>query len=234
MILECSACRTRYLVPDTAIGPEGRTVRCANCKHSWFQEGAAQALAEAAAKGESLAPPTAPEREASDQPQSTPEPVANDADYDAFGYREPFRPRRNPARRYTAVAVATGVAMLVGVGLVSSSGATGLAARLGLAASQSPALQIRQNPIDRRALPSGAELFAVSGQIVNPTNRRQPVSDILAELRDVHGRAVYSWTITPEARMIAPGGQIEFKSAMVNVPDNAKRLDLSFATSPVG
>jgi len=25
-------------VPETAIGPEGRTVRCAKCKHSWFQD----------------------------------------------------------------------------------------------------------------------------------------------------------------------------------------------------
>lgn len=41
MIIACPACSTRYAVPDTAIGVEGRTVRCAKCKHSWFQEGPA-------------------------------------------------------------------------------------------------------------------------------------------------------------------------------------------------
>lgn len=39
MIIACPACTTRYVVPDSAIGVEGRTVRCAKCKHSWFQEG---------------------------------------------------------------------------------------------------------------------------------------------------------------------------------------------------
>jgi predicted Zn finger-like uncharacterized protein len=38
MIIACPACDTRYAVPETAIGAEGRTVRCAKCKHSWFQE----------------------------------------------------------------------------------------------------------------------------------------------------------------------------------------------------
>ncbi|MCB2059146.1 MAG: zinc-ribbon domain-containing protein [Novosphingobium sp.] len=40
MIITCPACATRYVVPDSAIGVDGRTVRCAKCRHSWFQEGA--------------------------------------------------------------------------------------------------------------------------------------------------------------------------------------------------
>ena len=57
MIIACPACTTRYAVPDTAIGVEGRTVRCAKCRHSWFQDGPV------------LVAPTAP-------PVSVPEPVA--------------------------------------------------------------------------------------------------------------------------------------------------------------
>lgn len=41
MILVCPNCATRYIVPDEAIGVNGRQVRCAACKHSWFQQGAA-------------------------------------------------------------------------------------------------------------------------------------------------------------------------------------------------
>ncbi|MBT8427636.1 MAG: zinc-ribbon domain-containing protein, partial [Erythrobacter sp.] len=55
MIIACPACSTRYVVPDSAIGVDGRTVRCAKCKHSWYQEGssaddviASEAVAEAA------------------------------------------------------------------------------------------------------------------------------------------------------------------------------------------
>ena len=35
MLLVCPSCNSRYVVPDAAIGADGRQVRCANCKHSW-------------------------------------------------------------------------------------------------------------------------------------------------------------------------------------------------------
>jgi predicted Zn finger-like uncharacterized protein len=62
MIITCPACNTRYVVPDKAIGVDGRTVRCAKCRHSWFQDGPALDLAEVAAPAaDPVSPPAAPE-----------------------------------------------------------------------------------------------------------------------------------------------------------------------------
>ena len=72
MIIACPACATRYVVPDTAIGVEGRTVRCAKCRHSWYQEG--PELAPRPASAAAPAPP-APEPPAP-EPQPEPEPAA--------------------------------------------------------------------------------------------------------------------------------------------------------------
>jgi predicted Zn finger-like uncharacterized protein len=47
MLLVCPSCRTRYVVPDNAVGIDGRQVRCANCKHSWFQAGVVPQVAPA-------------------------------------------------------------------------------------------------------------------------------------------------------------------------------------------
>lgn len=75
MIIACPACSTRYVVPDSAIGLEGRTVRCAKCKHSWFQEGPDPARV-AAAESAPLPPrsPAAQPEPGRAAPQAAPPP----------------------------------------------------------------------------------------------------------------------------------------------------------------
>lgn len=131
------------------------------------------------------------------------------------------------------MAVATGVALLIGLGAMIYTGDTGIAAQLGIpiAPAETP-LRLIDNPIERRDLANGSEMFAISGKIVNPTDMHQAVPDIRAELRDAQGRLVYSWTIRPEATALPPRGSIEFNSAKLDVPVNSEKLVLSFSGTP--
>lgn len=72
MIIACPACGTRYAVPDAAIGSEGRTVRCAKCKHSWFQDPPVLDLVSPAPADAPAPPPTA----SPPAPEPTPVPGA--------------------------------------------------------------------------------------------------------------------------------------------------------------
>lgn len=253
MILECPECRTRYLVPDTAIGAAGRTVRCAQCRHSWFEAAPALELSSAAEIATSRAEPAVP-AEATDLISAPPLsessapifPPVGQPDPNPLGAPPPFdpepaiqrrsgpvvQPKRNPARRRVAT-TAAGLLMLAGAGAILWIGAPGLANRLGLpiGPAESP-LEIRSDPIERRELDNGSELFAVSGRVVNPTGERQRVPDIRVELRDApdeRGRIVFGWTITPQQRTLAPGAAVRFNSAKLDVPASSKRLELSFA-----
>jgi predicted Zn finger-like uncharacterized protein len=256
MILECTECGTRYLVPDTSIGADGRTVRCANCRHSWFQP---PALLDMSARVPATPPPVAGRAEAvaarveaapTPAPEPTPvsaaaapvqqpairafvdEPVS-EPDYDAFAHRPMFKPRRNPAKRATAAALVAGSAMMLGAGAILYSSAPGLAAQLGLpiGSAETP-LRFTDKAIARRNLASGNELFAVSGKVVNPTATTQRIPDIRAELRDAGGRIVYSWTITPQVRTLGPSRAIDFNSGKLDVPASSRILELSFSGSP--
>jgi predicted Zn finger-like uncharacterized protein len=241
MILECSQCRTRYLVPDSAIGADGRTVRCASCKHSWFQAPEILDLSTRAAPAPPAPKPIPHYPAAAPEPapqarifrdDASPAPAAAAApEYDPFAPQPPFKPRRNPAKRWTAAAFVAGFSMLLGLGAILYSGAPGIASQLGLGFGEAETvLRFADKNVERRSPSGGGELFAVSGKVVNPTGTKQHVPDIRIELQDAQGQVLDTWRITPEVRQLDPNGSIEFNSAKLNPPGSVKIVDFSFAS----
>lgn len=258
MIIACPACSTRYVVPDSAIGVEGRTVRCAKCRHSWFQDGPEGALAPAPAEEVPAPPPPAPEpaREAA-APPPEPEPVEQapppapppsvvetppepepEADYEddrsQFDYAPPFRPRRNMLKVWTVAGV---IFFVLAVGTIGAVSYLGLPDWVPVSR---PAFAVKQPDLvltfpadqqDRRTLPNGTEYFGASGTIANVGRETRSVPSILIVLRDARDRVVYSWEVKPPKGTLAPGETMTINEAVTDVPRSAKFAEIGWKQS---
>lgn len=277
MIIACPACATRYAVPDSAIGVDGRTVRCAKCRNSWFQEGpvvevppmaptpapapiseaapapmtqtavmeaqppvaappapspapvAAPAMAAAAPANPApvVAPPVEPAA-----PEPAPAPSIKDrfaSSPSSFAHEPPFRPRRNPARMWTMLAV--GFA-LVSTGAMAAVYEFGLPDWLPLPQTghSEPDLKLtfpaaRQ---ERRPLNSQNDYFNISGTITNIGQSRRSVPSLMIVLRDARNRAVYTVEAAPPKPVLNPGENLTINTAIVDAPKAAVSAEVKW------
>lgn len=237
MILACPACDTRYAVPDSAIGADGRTVRCARCRHSWFQEGTELDLETLEKEGSAKAEPAPAQR----QPWHDVPPIAADDDVEGepaarsqFSAEPPFRPRRNPIKMWS---MAASLFAVISVGTIAAVSYADLpdwvpVSRPTFAMNEPDlVLEFPASQQDRRTLPDGSEYFGVAGEIKNVGRETKAVPPVLIVLYDERNRKVYNWEILPRQGRLQPGETLSINEAITDLPKSAKFAEIGWSPS---
>ncbi len=241
MDIACPACSTRYVVPDSAIGVNGRVLRCAKCRHSWFQDGPqlADTFTDAPALNAAEPPIGMPSGDATppapiDQfspgayapaTYAEPLPVRDFAETpSSFAHEPPFRPRRNRAIFWILAVILFAV---VAIGAIAAMASFGVPDWLPLShsafaeAQPDLALNFPQSQQEWRPLPNGNTFFNVSGSIANAGRERRPVPTLEIVLRDGHNAVVYSLETASPKPVLAPGESETINQAIIDAPKSA-------------
>ncbi len=241
MILTCTSCSTRYYADDAAIGPAGRTVRCAACGFSWFAEPHLElrASAEAPLTRASDAPPQEPLtrerverlRRAAEQPGPAPSAAAK------FRQQQADRMRRDRTRAAVIVWGATGAALAA-----SASGMVmfrqDVAELWPRSASAFAALGLDVNVYGlefydlavERDFSGATPVLVVSGEVRNIGRDDKAVPPVRISLRDNNSHEIFELVNAITDQPIAAGAAVPFQIRVENPPTDAVDLEATFAS----
>lgn len=79
-----------------------------------------------------------------------------------------------------------------------------------------------------RSLRDGVEVLTVDARIVGVSSRTVIVPPVVVTLVDANGRAVYEWSVTPEARDLEAGEAVSFSTTLTDPPPGADTVRLTF------
>ena len=255
MILACPNCATRYTVKAAAMPPQGRTVRCTKCGHSWF------ASLPAAAEAVILAGEAVPEPSpASAPPQQEPEtevvvvidepaleaaaplPAASAstvADLARFGFRQGGEPAVDRSKGRRLAVVAGWALLLLSVLILLWSAyrfreqvvgrwprAASLYAWVGWPVRDDN-LILSDVHYDRRVQDHRA-LLVVTGSLRNLSGQSLPVPPLQVLLRDGSGRVLQRYVVAPPIRVLKAGEREIFHTELNRPSPAARHLTLKF------
>lgn len=230
MILTCSSCATRFLVDAAAIGPTGRSVRCARCQHNWFQEPAVD-LPRSLQNDDADAPAIASQTrvQAGITPGGKPTPLR-------AGANLPALPRASRTRgnilSWGLLAASIFMALLGGYILREEiTFAWPPSARIYAVFGLQTAIGNLQlmDVTSSQAVQSGRSALTVKGVIRNAGKAEIALPQVLVKLHNAAGRDIFQWTHPLPQKTLAPGESLAFETSQLDPPAEARNLEVTFA-----
>jgi predicted Zn finger-like uncharacterized protein len=230
MILVCPSCDTRYFAEDSAIGKDGRKVRCVSCGHSWF--------AKTETEGQAAPEDTGLTREQVERLRQTA--AANSASRN--GPHAEYRAKEHARRQRNRIR-ATGIAWAAGFVIFAATVAGSILFRNNVAEAWPRAASLyRMVGLDvnrfgvllkdvsaKRSFDGTTPVLTVSGVAVNPSKQKRPAPQLRVFLRDDAGKPVKIWTAPIGVAEIGPGASVPFTQRFEAPPVETYRLTVTFA-----
>lgn len=247
MILTCPSCEARFNVEPDALLPNGRTVRCGRCAHTWKE----------------MPPEDIPKRVEAAEPPAPAVPEPGDADDGDIGipglesvgggapdgdgldiqagerqvpeYQAPQRRGQGRGSTIGWIAVAAVVTVALGGGFVARDAiidtwppASMLYEKIGLAPEPGFGLALRtEAEVQKRD--GSAEILVIRGEIVNVSSRPRLVPMLQGSLLDADQNDIHSWTFSTALGELAAGETRPFDARVPNPPEGVRNFRITFA-----
>ncbi len=201
MIVTCSACKTRFVVSPSAIGDEGRRVRCARCSHTWFQTPSDDMLEpDVLDPGSMESPPEPP-------PVSEVTLPAIHRQYVTPGWLKTVSIMMLLLSLVGGFIVFESTLRPMGLGSVYEM--TGMVQTDGLALEE----------VDIQALPARRKMrYFVSGTIINHAQDVRTIPVLRISLTDSDLGMLHSKDLVSDGRRLEPGESVPFKTRLEGNP----------------
>jgi len=250
MLIVCPSCASEYMIEPAQIGADGRMVRCAACRDTFFVAGEPELTEEELAETEEFhafleqqpnAWPAADAPLAVEAESARSEPEAGPAGA-GRRLRLPSIPLAALAR-LAAVPKAPVLALIL-VGLVGGAvlGRERIVAAAPATARLYAAAHLAVNPLglDLKVLRSelvlngSDQLLIVEGEILNRRVRDIEVPSLSLTVRGPDGLELYTWTNEPPRKTLAAAETARFRARLASPPAEGREVLVRFAHAASG
>jgi predicted Zn finger-like uncharacterized protein len=245
MVIVCPSCASEYIIDPTRLGADGRTVRCASCRATWFVAAAPEQATDTSADATFAA--------------DFSEPASGEGEQQAYGAGEARPDHLEDAAQKAAADARKQRNMSVAALASARLPRRAAVAFVTLACFALPFLVVGSRARVVEALPETAKLYAgvglpvnlrglefrgmkselvavgtdialvVEGQVANITGRDAAVPPIEISVRGAEGQMLYTWTTDPPRAILGPNESAGFRARLAAPPDGARHVLVHFA-----
>ncbi|GJD95924.1 zinc-ribbon domain-containing protein [Methylobacterium iners] len=249
MLIVCPACASEYVIDIDRVGSEGRSVRCAACRETWFISPDDVAAARAAERGEEPASGRVDDQAALDaweaalaeegvsfgDPDPAPAPPPSEKPKARGRKKKAVSSKRRPR---LSLAASIGLAVLASLPLAllartsvvrAMPQSAGVYARLGLPVNLR-GLELRDVVAYQVPGEGGQTQLVVEGDLVGIAARAATVPPIEVEVRDGRDQSLYRWTLPAPRPVLENRETARFRASLSTPPVEGRSVQVRFAT----